>query len=43
MMVANRMLEMGHYANEEIHAISANLDLEWKIFAAALDERRCKE
>ena len=40
MLVANRMLEAGHYAADDIRAISANLDLEWKIFAAALDERR---
>ncbi|XP_076823491.1 triple functional domain protein-like isoform X2 [Clavelina lepadiformis] len=39
MLVANRMLEAGHYAADDIRAISANLDLEWKIFAAALDER----
>ena len=41
MLVANRLLESGHYASDGIRAISANLDLEWKIFAAALDERRC--
>jgi len=40
MLVANRLLETGHYAADEIRAISAKLDLEWKVFAGALDERR---
>nr|XP_039274741.1 kalirin-like isoform X3 [Styela clava] len=39
MSVANRLLETGHYASDDIRRISANLDREWKIFAAALDER----
>ena len=40
MIVANRLLEAGHYDADEIRSISAKLDLEWKVFAAALDERR---
>uniref|UniRef100_H2XVV8 DH domain-containing protein n=1 Tax=Ciona intestinalis TaxID=7719 RepID=H2XVV8_CIOIN len=39
MLVANRLLEAGHYAEDEIRGISAKLDLGWKVFAAALDER----
>uniref|UniRef100_A0A8D0CMK3 non-specific serine/threonine protein kinase n=1 Tax=Scleropages formosus TaxID=113540 RepID=A0A8D0CMK3_SCLFO len=37
--VASRLSEAGHYASQQIKQISAQLDQEWKSFAAALDER----
>ncbi|XP_028809807.1 kalirin RhoGEF kinase b isoform X2 [Denticeps clupeoides] len=37
--VATRLCESGHYASDQIQEISAQLDLEWKSFAAALEER----
>ncbi|XP_061081598.1 kalirin [Conger conger] len=39
MSVATRLSEAGHYASQQIKQISAQLDQEWKSFAAALDER----
>ncbi|XP_043930856.1 kalirin isoform X2 [Protopterus annectens] len=39
MSVASRLSEAGHYASQQIKQISAQLDQEWKSFAAALDER----
>ncbi|XP_019910441.3 kalirin isoform X3 [Esox lucius] len=39
MSVASRLAEAGHYASQQIKQISAQLDQEWKSFAAALDER----
>ncbi|KAJ3609382.1 hypothetical protein NHX12_023905, partial [Muraenolepis orangiensis] len=39
MSVGNRLLEAGHYASQQIKQISAQLEQEWKAFAAALDER----
>ncbi|RXM29505.1 Kalirin [Acipenser ruthenus] len=39
MSVASRLSEAGHYASQQIQQISAQLDQEWKSFAAALDER----
>ncbi|XP_030643161.1 kalirin isoform X2 [Chanos chanos] len=39
MSVACRLSEAGHYASQQIKQISADLDQEWKSFAAALDER----
>uniref|UniRef100_A0AAQ4PK50 Uncharacterized protein n=1 Tax=Gasterosteus aculeatus aculeatus TaxID=481459 RepID=A0AAQ4PK50_GASAC len=39
MSVGNRLLESGHYASQQIQQISAQLEQEWKAFAAALDER----
>ncbi|XP_028971382.2 triple functional domain protein isoform X3 [Esox lucius] len=39
MSVGNRLLESGHYASQQIQQISAQLEKEWKAFAAALDER----
>ncbi|KAG7275464.1 hypothetical protein CRUP_008321 [Coryphaenoides rupestris] len=39
MSVGNRLLESGHYASQQIKQISAQLEQEWKAFAAALDER----
>lgn len=39
MSVANRLLESSHYASQQIKQIANQLDLEWKAFAAALDER----
>ncbi|XP_059801136.1 triple functional domain protein-like isoform X4 [Hypanus sabinus] len=39
MSVANRLLESNHYASQQIKQIASQLDLEWKAFAAALDER----
>ncbi|XP_031413764.1 kalirin isoform X2 [Clupea harengus] len=39
MSVASRLSEAGHYASQQIKQISAQLDQEWKGFAAALDER----
>lgn len=37
--VGNRLLESSHYASQQIKQISGQLELEWKAFAAALDER----
>uniref|UniRef100_A0A3B3QET7 Trio Rho guanine nucleotide exchange factor n=1 Tax=Paramormyrops kingsleyae TaxID=1676925 RepID=A0A3B3QET7_9TELE len=39
MSVGNRLLESGHYASQQIKQLSGQLELEWKAFAAALDER----
>uniref|UniRef100_A0A671Z3I1 non-specific serine/threonine protein kinase n=1 Tax=Sparus aurata TaxID=8175 RepID=A0A671Z3I1_SPAAU len=39
MSVASRLAEAGHYASAQIKQISAQLDQDWKSFAAALDER----
>lgn len=39
MSVASRLAEAGHYASTQIKQISAQLDQDWKSFAAALDER----
>ncbi|XP_064409238.1 triple functional domain protein isoform X3 [Latimeria chalumnae] len=39
MSVANRLIESGHYASQQIKQIASQLELEWKAFAAALDER----
>ncbi|KAM6954826.1 kalirin isoform 1-T1 [Lycodopsis pacificus] len=39
MSVASRLAEAGHYASTQIKQISSQLDLDWKSFAAALDER----
>ncbi|GCC25469.1 hypothetical protein chiPu_0003879, partial [Chiloscyllium punctatum] len=39
MSVANRLLESNHYASQQIKQIASQLELEWKAFAAALDER----
>lgn len=39
MSVASRLAEAGHYAATQIKQISAQLDQDWKSFAAALDER----
>ncbi|KAM9308253.1 triple functional domain protein [Gastrophryne carolinensis] len=39
MSVANRLVESGHYASQQIKQIANQLDQEWKMFAAALDER----
>ncbi|XP_053570468.1 triple functional domain protein isoform X2 [Bombina bombina] len=39
MSVANRLVESGHYASQQIKQISNQLEQEWKAFAAALDER----
>ncbi|XP_069075741.1 triple functional domain protein isoform X2 [Pleurodeles waltl] len=39
MSVANRLVESGHYASQQIEQISSHLEQEWKAFAAALDER----
>ncbi|XP_074551145.1 kalirin isoform X1 [Halichoeres trimaculatus] len=39
MSVASRLAEAGHYASTQIKQISGQLDLDWKSFAAALDER----
>ncbi|XP_057709359.1 kalirin isoform X2 [Corythoichthys intestinalis] len=39
MSVASRLSEVGHYASTQIKQISSQLDLDWKSFAAALDER----
>ncbi|CAH2283569.1 triple functional domain isoform X1 [Pelobates cultripes] len=39
MSVANRLVESGHYASQQIKQIANQLDQEWKAFAAALDER----
>ncbi|XP_035392161.1 kalirin isoform X1 [Electrophorus electricus] len=39
MSVATRLSEAGHYASQQVKQISAQLDQEWKSFAAALDER----
>ncbi|XP_054471827.1 kalirin [Anoplopoma fimbria] len=39
MSVASRLAEAGHYASTQIKQISTQLDLDWKSFAAALDER----
>lgn len=39
MSVASRLSEAGHYASQQIKQISAQLDQDWKSFAAALDER----
>ncbi|XP_077472527.1 kalirin isoform X3 [Stigmatopora argus] len=39
MSVACRLSEVGHYASTQIKQISSQLDLDWKSFAAALDER----
>uniref|UniRef100_A0AAQ4RSS0 Uncharacterized protein n=1 Tax=Gasterosteus aculeatus aculeatus TaxID=481459 RepID=A0AAQ4RSS0_GASAC len=39
MSVASRLAEAGHYASTQIKQISTQLDLDWKGFAAALDER----
>ncbi|XP_066539118.1 triple functional domain protein isoform X2 [Hoplias malabaricus] len=39
MSVGNRLLEAGHYAALQIQQLSAQLEQEWKAFAAALDER----
>uniref|UniRef100_A0A8D3A9Y8 non-specific serine/threonine protein kinase n=1 Tax=Scophthalmus maximus TaxID=52904 RepID=A0A8D3A9Y8_SCOMX len=39
MSVASRLAEAGHYASAQIKQISTQLDLDWKSFAAALDER----
>uniref|UniRef100_A0AAV2JZT6 Kalirin RhoGEF kinase a n=1 Tax=Knipowitschia caucasica TaxID=637954 RepID=A0AAV2JZT6_KNICA len=39
MSVASRLAEAGHYACTQIKQISGQLDLDWKSFAAALDER----
>lgn len=39
MSVASRLSEAGHYASQQIKQIGAQLDQEWKSFAAALDER----
>lgn len=37
--MASRLAEAGHYASTQIKQISAQLDQDWKSFAAALDER----
>lgn len=37
--VANRLVESGHYASQQIKQIASQLEQEWKMFAAALDER----
>uniref|UniRef100_A0A803TF97 Trio Rho guanine nucleotide exchange factor n=1 Tax=Anolis carolinensis TaxID=28377 RepID=A0A803TF97_ANOCA len=39
MSVANRLMESGHYASQQIKQIASQLEQEWKAFAAALDER----
>jgi len=39
MSVASRLAEASHYASTQIKQISTQLDLDWKSFAAALDER----
>lgn len=39
MSVANRLIESGHYASQQIKQIASQLEQEWKAFAAALDER----
>uniref|UniRef100_A0A8C3Q1H5 Trio Rho guanine nucleotide exchange factor n=1 Tax=Chrysolophus pictus TaxID=9089 RepID=A0A8C3Q1H5_CHRPC len=39
MSVANRLVESGHYASQQIKQIASQLEQEWKAFAAALDER----
>lgn len=39
MSVANRLVESGHYASQQIKQIANQLEQEWKAFAAALDER----
>uniref|UniRef100_A0A2K5ZXX6 non-specific serine/threonine protein kinase n=1 Tax=Mandrillus leucophaeus TaxID=9568 RepID=A0A2K5ZXX6_MANLE len=39
MSVANRLVESGHYASQQIRQIASQLEQEWKAFAAALDER----
>ncbi|XP_068092702.1 triple functional domain protein isoform X2 [Hyperolius riggenbachi] len=39
MSVANRLVESGHYASQQIKQIANQLEQEWKMFAAALDER----
>ncbi|XP_072009144.1 triple functional domain protein isoform X3 [Engystomops pustulosus] len=39
MSVANRLVESGHYASMQIRQIANQLEQEWKMFAAALDER----
>ncbi|KYO42826.1 hypothetical protein Y1Q_0016202 [Alligator mississippiensis] len=39
MSVANRLVESGHYASQQIKQIAGQLEQEWKAFAAALDER----
>ncbi|XP_063778783.1 triple functional domain protein isoform X1 [Pseudophryne corroboree] len=39
MSVANRLMESGHYASQQIKQIANQLEQEWKMFAAALDER----
>ncbi|XP_075683008.1 triple functional domain protein isoform X2 [Rhinoderma darwinii] len=39
MSVANRLVESGHYASLQIRQIASQLEQEWKMFAAALDER----
>jgi len=40
MLHAHRMLESGHYAADDIRAISNSLDCDWKHFAYSLDKRR---
>ncbi|XP_031414206.1 kalirin RhoGEF kinase b isoform X2 [Clupea harengus] len=37
--VATRLCEAGHYASQQIQQVSAQLDQDWKSFAAALEER----
>lgn len=39
MSVANRLVESGHYASQQIKQIASQSEQEWKAFAAALDER----
>ena len=39
MSVASRLSEAGHYASQQIKQVSAQLDQDWKSFAAALEER----
>ena len=41
MSLGNRLLELGHSSAQQIQQLSAQLEQEWRAFAAALDERSC--